>query len=156
LFYVAITRAEKKLMISYAESRYQFGRLKSCEPSRFLDELDSTYLKMAKTSGKKEISSFRPVQKTGFVEKSTSPSAAQLIQKPQQNTNYQHVPSSDFKQTDALQLKEGQRVEHQKFGFGSIKKLEINGAERKAHILFEKGIGEKVLLLSFAKLMVIE
>jgi DNA helicase-2/ATP-dependent DNA helicase PcrA len=37
-----------------------------------------------------------------------------------------------------------------------IKKLEINGAERKAHILFEKGIGEKVLLLSFAKLMVIE
>jgi DNA helicase-2/ATP-dependent DNA helicase PcrA len=41
LFYVAITRAEKKLMISYAESRYQFGRLKSCEPSRFIDELDS-------------------------------------------------------------------------------------------------------------------
>lgn len=156
LFYVAITRAEKKLMISYAESRYQFGRLKSCEPSRFLDELDSTYLKMAKTPGKKEGSSFRPVQKTGFVEKSTSSSAAHLIQKPQQNTNYQHVPSSDFKQTDAVQLKEGQQVEHQKFGFGMIKKLEINGAERKAHILFEKGIGEKVLLLSFAKLMVIE
>ena len=156
LFYVAITRAEKKLMISYAESRYQFGRLKSCEPSRFLDELDSTYLKMAKTPGKKDTSSFRPVQKTGFVEKSTSPSAAQLIQKPQQNTNYQHVPSVDFKQTDAMQLMEGQRVEHQKFGFGNIKKLEINGAERKAHIIFEKGIGEKVLLLSFAKLMVIE
>ena len=53
LFYVAITRAEKKLMISYAESRYQFGRLKSCEPSRFIDELDSTYLKMAKTPGKR-------------------------------------------------------------------------------------------------------
>ena len=156
LFYVAITRAEKKLMISYAESRYQFGRLKSCEPSRFLDELDSTYLKMAKTLGKKDTSSFRPVQKTGFVEKSTSTSAAQLIQKPQQNTNYQHVSSADFKQTDAMQLLEGQRVEHQKFGFGLIKKLEINGAERKAHIVFEKGIGEKVLLLSFAKLMVIE
>lgn len=156
LFYVAITRAEKKLMISYAESRYQFGRLKTCEPSRFLDELDSTYLKMAKTPGKKEISSFRPVLKTGFVEKLLSPSVAQLIQKPQQNTNYQHVPSASFKQTDALQLNEGQRVEHQKFGFGNITKLEINGAERKAHILFEKGIGEKVLLLSFAKLMVIE
>ncbi len=157
LFYVAITRAEKKLMISYAESRYQFGRLKSCEPSRFLNELDSTYLKMAKVQGKKDTSAFRPVQKTGFVEKSIagSVSAAQLIQKPKQNTNYQHVPSADFKQTAAENLQEGQRVEHQKFGFGLIKKLEINGAERKAHIEFEKGVGEKVLLLSFAKLMVV-
>jgi DNA helicase-2/ATP-dependent DNA helicase PcrA len=155
LFYVAITRAEKKLMISYAESRYQFGRLKSCEPSRFIDELDSTYLKMAKTPGKKDVSNYRPVQKTGFVEKSTSVSAAQLIQKPKQNTNYQHVPSADFKQSDPLSLQEGQRVEHQKFGFGLISKLEINGAERKAHIAFEQGVGEKTLLLSFAKLMII-
>lgn len=155
LFYVAITRAEKKLMISYAESRYQFGRLKSCEPSRFIDELDSTYLKMAKTPGKKDVSNYRPVQKTGFVEKSTSVSAAQLIQKPKQNTNYQHVPSADFKQSDPMSLLEGQRVEHQKFGFGLISKLEINGAERKAHIAFEQGVGEKTLLLSFAKLMII-
>lgn len=155
LFYVAITRAEKKLMISYAESRYQFGRLKSCEPSRFLDELDSTYLKMAKTPGKKDVSNYRPVQKTGFVEKSTNVSAAQLIQKPKQNTNYQHVPSADFKQSDPMSLQEGQRVEHQKFGFGMITKLEVNGAERKAHINFEQGVGEKTLLLSFAKLMII-
>ncbi len=155
LFYVAITRAEKKLMISYAESRYQFGRLKSCEPSRFIDELDSTYLKMAKTPGKKDVSNYRPVQKTGFVEKSTNVSAAQLIQKPKQNTNYQHVPSAEFKQSDPLSLQEGQRVEHQKFGFGTINKLEINGAERKAHIAFENGVGEKTLLLSFAKLMII-
>ena len=155
LFYVAITRAEKKLMISYAESRYQFGRLKSCEPSRFIDELDSTYLKMAKTPGKKDTSNFRPVQKTGFVEKSTSASAAQLIQKPKQNTNYQHVPSANFVQSDPMSLTAGQRVEHQKFGFGTIQKLEVNGAERKAHILFEQGVGEKTLLLSFAKLMII-
>ena len=155
LFYVAITRAEKKLMISYAESRYQFGRLKSCEPSRFIDELDSTYLKMAKTPGKKDTSNFRPVQKTGFVEKSTSASAAQLIQKPKQNTNYQHVPSANFVQSDPMSLAAGQRVEHQKFGFGTIQKLEVNGAERKAQILFEQGVGEKTLLLSFAKLMII-
>jgi DNA helicase-2/ATP-dependent DNA helicase PcrA len=155
LFYVAITRAEKKLMISYAESRYQFGRLKSCEPSRFIDELDSTYLKMAKTPGKKDTSNFRPVQKTGFVEKSTSASAAQLIQKPKQNTNYQHAPSANFVQSDPMSLAAGQKIEHQKFGFGTIQKLEVNGAERKAHILFEKGVGEKTLLLSFAKLMII-
>ncbi|MCZ2474715.1 UvrD-helicase domain-containing protein [Aquirufa ecclesiirivi] len=154
LFYVAVTRAEKKLMISYAESRYQFGRLKSCEPSRFLDEIDSAYLKMAKTPGKKEVQAFRPVQKTGFVSSSTSPSAAQLIQKPKQNTNYQHVASSHFAPTDPLKLEAGQQVEHQKFGFGLIKKIEVNGAERKAVIDFEKGVGEKTLLLSFAKLMV--
>ncbi|MDF5690089.1 ATP-dependent helicase [Aquirufa aurantiipilula] len=154
LFYVAVTRAEKKLMISYAESRYQFGRLKSCEPSRFLDEIDSAYLKMAKTPGKKEVQAFRPVQKTGFVSSSTSPSAAQLIQKPKQNTNYQHVASSNFVPTDPLKLEAGQQVEHQKFGFGLIKKIEVNGAERKAVIDFEKGVGEKTLLLSFAKLMV--
>ena len=153
LFYVAITRAEKKLIISYAESRYQFGRLKSCEPSRFLDEIDSSYLKMAKLPGKKDTSNFRPVQKTGFVEKSTATSAKQFIQKP--NSNYQHVPSATFIATDSMLLAEGQQVEHQKFGFGLIKKLEINGAERKAHIEFEKGIGEKVLLLSFAKLMIV-
>jgi DNA helicase-2/ATP-dependent DNA helicase PcrA len=54
-----------------------------------------------------------------------------------------------------MSLKEGQRVEHQKFGFGMITKLEVNGAERKAHINFEQGVGEKTLLLSFAKLMII-
>jgi DNA helicase-2/ATP-dependent DNA helicase PcrA len=45
LFYVAITRAEKKLTLSYAETRYQYGRLKNCEPSRFLKEIDNDYLR---------------------------------------------------------------------------------------------------------------
>jgi DNA helicase-2/ATP-dependent DNA helicase PcrA len=155
LFYVAVTRAEKKLMISYAESRYQFGRQKSCEPSRFLNELDPNFVKMAKPAGaRKEVASFRPVQKTGFTAK-PAPSAAQLIQKPTTNTNYQHVVSTNFQATDALALAAGQKVEHAKFGFGLIKRIDVNGAERKAVIDFEKGVGEKTLLLSFAKLMVV-
>jgi len=155
LFYVAVTRAEKKLMISYAESRYQFGRLKACEPSRFLNELDPNFVKMAKpANAPKEVSSFRPVQKTGFTSK-PAPSAAQLIQKPSTNTNYQHVVSANFQATDALALAAGQKVEHAKFGFGLIKRIEVNGAERKAVIDFEKGVGEKTLLLSFAKLMIV-
>jgi DNA helicase II / ATP-dependent DNA helicase PcrA len=155
LFYVAVTRAEKKLMISYAESRYQFGRLKACEPSRFLNELDPNFVKMAKPAGaRKEVASFRPVQKTGFTAK-PAPSAAQLIQKPTTNTNYQHVVSTNFQATDALALAAGQKVEHAKFGFGLIKRIDVNGAERKAVIDFEKGVGEKTLLLSFAKLMVV-
>jgi DNA helicase-2/ATP-dependent DNA helicase PcrA len=155
LFYVAVTRAEKKLMISYAESRYQFGRLKACEPSRFLNELDPNFVKMAKPAGaRNEVASFRPVQKTGFTAK-PAPSAAQLIQKPTTNTNYQHVVSTNFEATDALALAAGQKVEHAKFGFGLIKRIDVNGAERKAVIDFEKGVGEKTLLLSFAKLMVV-
>jgi DNA helicase-2/ATP-dependent DNA helicase PcrA len=155
LFYVAVTRAEKKLMISYAESRYQFGRLKACEPSRFLNELDPNFVKMAKPAGaRKEVASFRPVQKTGFTAK-PAPSAAQLIQKPTTNTNYQHVVSTNFQATDALALAAGQKVEHAKFGFGHIKRIDVNGAERKAVIDFEKGVGEKTLLLSFAKLMIV-
>jgi len=155
LFYVAVTRAEKKLMISYAESRYQFGRLKACEPSRFLNELDPNFVKMAKPAGaRKEVASFRPVQKTGFSAK-PAPSAAQLIQKPTTNTNYQHVVSTNFQATDALALAAGQKVEHAKFGFGLIKRIDVNGAERKAVIDFEKGVGEKTLLLSFAKLMIV-
>jgi DNA helicase-2/ATP-dependent DNA helicase PcrA len=120
-----------------------------------LNELDPNFVKMAKpANAPKEVSSFRPVQKTGFTSK-PAPSAAQLIQKPTTNTNYQHVVSANFQATDALALAAGQKVEHAKFGFGLIKRIEVNGAERKAVIDFEKGVGEKTLLLSFAKLMIV-
>jgi DNA helicase-2/ATP-dependent DNA helicase PcrA len=56
--------------------------------------------------------------------------------------------------TSTAELKEGQRVEHAKFGFGMVKAVDVNGTERKATILFEKA-GERVLLLSFAKLRVV-
>ena len=156
LFYVAITRAEKRLFVSYAESRYQYGRIKTCEPSRFIDEIDSNFIRLSKIGGKKEVSGFKPMQKVGgFAQKPNPNPAQQLIQKPSANTNYQHVSSSNFTPSNPLDLHEGQKVEHQKFGFGTIKKLEINGAERKAIIQFEKGVGEKTLLLSFAKLMIV-
>jgi len=155
LFYVAITRAEKRLYISYAESRYQFGRLKTCEPSRFIDELDAQYLRISKLGGKKEIQGFKPVQKVGgFAQKTPVNQGQQLVQKAAPS-NYQHISSSNFTPSNPLELQVEQRVEHQKFGFGKILRIEINGAERKAVIAFEKGVGEKTLLLSFAKLMVI-
>ncbi|MBP6385006.1 MAG: UvrD-helicase domain-containing protein [Pseudarcicella sp.] len=170
LFYVAITRAEKKLMISYAETRYQFGRLKSCEPSRFLDELDPQYLEMSKTvrrslensvASPQQRPSSLPFMKT-VAERATNTntsntvtSAVNLIQKPKaQIVVAQHVPSADFVPSDLTELKENNKVEHLKFGIGVVKKLEINGLDRKATILFEGGVGEKVLLLSFAKLMI--
>lgn len=166
LFYVAITRAEKKLMMSYAESRYQYGRLKPCEPSRFLDEIDPQYLQFAKNIRRLEE---RPAPQ-GFVRMtnreqkapdfgtSNKPtSTANLIAKPAARpvVGNTYIPSQDFVPSDTKNLVEGDRVEHLKFGFGKVKKIDVNGTDRKAVIQFEGTIGEKTLLLSFAKLRIL-
>jgi DNA helicase-2/ATP-dependent DNA helicase PcrA len=160
LFYVAITRAEKRLTMSYAESRYHFGRLKMCEPSRFLMEIDQQYLKIAKTrSAPSRLDFDRPERDRSESTSSGSMSFVRsLAQKTARSQAPQplasHTPSPDFAPTSTTELAAGQRVEHAKFGFGLVKKIDINGAERKATILFDKA-GEKVLLLSFAKLRVV-
>lgn len=148
LFYVAITRAEQKLTFSYAESRYQWGRLKMCEPSRFLLEVDQRYLNTSKAT--RHIAE-REVQPSpmGFLKNITKKAA------PVQAATASHTPSSDFKPSDTSGLVEGQRVEHPKFGFGVVSKLDINGTDRKATVKFD-GVGEKTLLLSFAKLRILE
>ncbi len=148
LFYVAITRAEQKLTFSYAESRYQWGRLKMCEPSRFLLEVDQRYLHFSKAT--RHIAE-REVQPSpmGFLKNITKKTA------PVQAATTSHTPSSDFKPSDTSGLVEGQRVEHPKFGFGVVTKLDINGTDRKATVKFD-GVGEKTLLLSFAKLRILE
>jgi DNA helicase II / ATP-dependent DNA helicase PcrA len=170
LFYVAVTRAEKKLVMSYAETRYQWGRLKPCEPSRFLDEIDSKYLQFAKNIRRAVEETHRLPQ--GFVRMSakeqkmpdfgTSDKATpaniliqrQNIPRPQVVGNV-YKPSDDFFPSDTKKLAEGDRVEHLKFGFGKVKKIDVNGTDRKATIQFEGSIGEKTLLLSFAKLRIL-
>ncbi|WP_291201603.1 ATP-dependent helicase [Dyadobacter sp.] len=151
LFYVAITRAEKKLSFSYAESRYQWGRLKMCEPSRFLLEVDQKYLNVN-----------RMVQSA--LERDTTPPvttfARNLVQRktearPVATAATSHVPSADFVPTDTFDLAEGDKVEHLKFGFGVVTKMDINGTDRKATVKFDL-VGEKTLLLSFAKLRVLK
>ena len=170
LFYVAVTRAEKKLVMSYAETRYQWGRLKPCEPSRFLDEIDVKYLQFAKNIRRAVEETHRLPQ--GFVRMSakeqkmpdfgTSDKATpaniliqrQNIPRPQVVGNT-YKPSDDFFPSDTKKLAEGDRVEHLKFGFGKVKKIDVNGTDRKATIQFEGSIGEKTLLLSFAKLRIL-
>ncbi len=151
LFYVAITRAEKKLSFSYAESRYQWGRLKMCEPSRFLLEVDQRYLNVN-----------RMVQSA--LERDTTPPvttfARNLVQRktearPVATAATSHVPSADFVPTDTFDLAEGDKVEHLKFGFGVVTKMDVNGTDRKATVKFDL-VGEKTLLLSFAKLRVLK
>ncbi|GAB3824765.1 3'-5' exonuclease [Hymenobacter jeollabukensis] len=146
LFYVAITRAEKKLTLSYATSRYQWGNLRSCEKSRFIDEIDPTFVEFK--YGQEE-SPFAPV-----LERRSNLVGAQKI-KPAAAPVKPYVPSPDFKPSDTTNLAVGNKVEHPKFGFGTVVKLEKQDGSVKATIQFEGGVGEKTLLLSFAKLRIV-
>ncbi|WP_128547393.1 ATP-dependent helicase [Larkinella soli] len=150
LFYVAITRSEKRLTLSYAESRYHYGRLKVCEPSRFLMEIDQAYLKMARLRPS-EVERDTPSGGSMSFVRSLAQKTART-QAPQPTVA--HVPSADFAPSDTSTLTEGMRVEHMKFGFGTVKKVDQNGNDRKAVIQFESA-GEKTLLLSFAKLKIV-
>ncbi len=170
LFYVAITRAEKKLVLSYALQRYRFGNLRPCEPSRFLDELDQRYVQISHvrrdgfvdSSGKVrgEADAPRAIRRgesplrEKMQQKSAMPASRELIPPPPAN-NYLHKPSPNFTASNPALLREGMRIEHAKFGFGKITKLDLQGADKRAIIQFDK-VGEKTLLLNFAKLMIVE
>lgn len=151
LFYVAITRAEKRLFLSYALTRYRFGRLKNCEPSRFLDDIDQSFIKVStKFQGLESTpppTDYAKKLVTGIKKTITS---APTAQKP---TAYK--APADFVPSDTSGLKEGMKVEHPKFGFGTVLQMDMSGADRKAKINFTE-IGEKTLLLSFAKLRIVE
>ena len=162
LFYVAITRAKQKIALSYATTRYRFGRLKSCEPSRFLEEIDPSYVMI-----NKKLGSFEPTIGAGVSSWSNTRRGNSEthfnglgLNKPNNNVvkntaQAAYKPSADFAPSDTTNLEVGMKVEHPKFGFGLVKALDIQGANRKATVDF-KNFGEKTLLLSFAKLKVHE
>ena len=179
LFYVAMTRAKKVLMLSFAQTRMRNGKHESNSPSRFVREVDAKFImnplsaddndddapRQSFGSGWGSKQSFRP--KTG---NTYGQSSRPIVQKrepirpaepkpvvrpvrPQQQAPT-HIPSSDFVPTPILQLKAGHRVEHNRFGYGEI--LEISGpvTDLKAKILFDNH-GEKILLLKYAKIRVV-
>lgn len=150
LFYVAITRAKAKLFFSYSVTRYRFGRLKSCEPSRFLDEVDPKYIR--------ENKKFNTIQNS--TRTSSTNYARNFVSNIRRTSSPKKVSSGyqapiDFEASDTSKLKEGMRVEHPKFGFGKVIAMEENGINRKARVEFE-AVGQKTLLLSFAKLRIHE
>jgi DNA helicase II / ATP-dependent DNA helicase PcrA len=148
LFYVATTRAMERLYLTYATSRYRFGRLLDCEASRFLTEISPDCIKVAKRTLPSSQNSEKNEGKSGFIGLKKPPlrtgSTAKL-----------HVPSPDFKPSNTNNLTAETLIEHPKFGFGKVLKIEIEGLNKKATIQFEN-FGEKTLLLSFAKLRIID
>ena len=148
LFYVAITRTQKKLYLSYAVTRYRFGRLKNCEKSRFLDDIDPTFIKVSS-----KFSGFESSPSSGNYAKSLVSGIKKTIASSPSAKTSTYKPSLDFAPSDTSTLQEGMKVEHPKFGFGEVVKMDFSGADRKAKILFDD-FGEKTLLLSFAKLKI--
>ncbi|MBA4058514.1 MAG: ATP-dependent DNA helicase, partial [Marivirga sp.] len=148
LFYVAITRAQKNLFLSYALTRYRFGRLKNCEPSRFLDDVDQSFIKVSsKFAG---LESAPPT--TQYAKKLVDGIKKTLSSAPPTRPTTYKVPT-DFAPSDTSSLKEGMKVEHPKFGFGLVTQMDSSGPDRKAKITFDD-FGEKTLLLNFAKLKI--
>jgi len=164
LFYVGLTRAEKRVTLSYAESRYKYGSLTLCEPSRFIEEIDPKYLEMSvKTHVKsgffteKNADDFRTPPNPTLVPRNlkkinTSKTDIQVKQPVnQQQPAYQ---SNNFQPDAVDSIQVGMEVEHQRFGQGKVISMEGSGPNKKATVFFQ-GIGQKQLLLQFAKLRIV-
>ena len=136
LFYVGITRAKENLYLSYANSRYRWGKLIYCEESRFLNEIDKEYLKFIESTPSKLTLKDSSINKIIYNSKS----------------NLKRLPkSSQSLSSIKINVSEGDSVSHEKFGIGEVIKIEGAGNDSKATVNFKK-FGLKNLLLRFAKL----
>ncbi|MEO7394889.1 MAG: UvrD-helicase domain-containing protein [Chitinophagaceae bacterium] len=183
LFYVVITRAKQRLWITYANTRYRFGQLVQNEPSRFIEEIPEQYMDRSFAGGGSKNqtggsnwskgSAFDRM-KGKYVDDGESGKVSQ-----QSGTYYnsgpavqkttpsylppkgvpakvkEHVPSADFTSSDTSNLQAGQKVEHQKFGFGEVLRMEGAAHNPIATVKFEHN-GEKKIMLNYAKLKIIE
>ena len=182
LFYVAMTRAKKAVMFSFASTRMRNGKHESNSPSRFIREVDPKYIaNPLRTDGADDDTPAKPAfpgwdkpsgARTRFgggaysygssgpvkTERRPAPDPARKSS-PTPVHRSQVVPKrvadAEFEPTPILQLKAGQRIEHNRFGYGRI--LEMTGAvtDLKAKIVFDDH-GEKILLLKYAKIRVVD
>ena len=149
LFYVAITRAEEDLVLSFATSRFKFGTLLPCEPSRFIDEIDSSYLEL----DRKQLTTKKQTLGSESTTDNNLPvsSLRRTIAKQNQPIINRPPAITDFVPEDIHDISIGMDVEHQRFGRGTVTALEGNVGSEKATINFAE-FGEKTLVLKFAKL----
>ncbi len=170
LFYVAITRAKKFLWLTYANTRYRFGQLVQNDPSRFLNELPQDFIDKSFAGGGARNSSLsgagtayarmhRGLSASAESRYGAAPTAKQAerpsyLNIPAKKT-VDHRPSTNFVASELNLLQPGKRVEHQKFGFGKIEKIEGSSHNPVATIQFDTN-GEKKIMLQYARLMVVE
>ncbi len=150
LFYVAVTRAEKQVTLSYALNRYKWGNLERCNPSRFLNEIDQKFLHYPQTGGKPFNKSKLPSDRTSPVREGTPVYIKNDRLIPVQKT-VRAVNETAFIATDASAFSLGDMVQHERFGSGLIISIEGKAPNTTATVEFDKE-GTKKLLLRFAKL----
>jgi len=153
LFYVAITRAGKMLTLSYAQTRYRFGSLQFCEPSRFLEEIPREYLNIAE-----RVASSKPTFRNSTYERDDLTNFT--IKKPLEKPHFTKTITSKEVNLNAIgtpatpdEIVTNLRVFHASFGFGMVTGTEGSGLDKKAFIRFDT-VGNKTLLLKFAKLII--
>ena len=176
LFYVAITRAEEHCFLSYAKTRFRYGKMEFGSPSRFLKDIDVRFLRLPQDAGmfrrvEEEAAVFRRENARGFApDKEDAPYGGkervsvrpkQQIIAPTVPRNLKRVaPSANTASTSpsaggsANCVQQGQLIEHERFGLGEVLKVEGEGDNAKATIRF-KNAGDKQLLLRFARFKVL-
>lgn len=158
LFYVAITRAEKRVTLTYSTSRYRWGNLIYSEPSRFIEELDSKYveLPLENTSSMFNEQTYTPKTKlnTGTTKPKETFVQRPVIGKKLVKVNTASKTTSDFDTESLRDLQVGMDVEHERFGNGKVVAMEGVFPNNKATVSFD-GVGPKQLLIKFAKLRII-
>ena len=176
LFYVAITRAEEHCFLSYAKTRFRYGKMEFGSPSRFLKDIDIRFLRLPQDAGmfrrvEEEAVAFRRENARGFApdredapyggKERVSVRPKQQIIAPTVPRNLKRVaPSANTASTSpsagasANRVQQGQLIEHERFGLGEVLKVEGEGDNAKATIRF-KNAGDKQLLLRFARFKVI-
>ncbi|HET6990183.1 MAG TPA: 3'-5' exonuclease, partial [Bacteroidia bacterium] len=159
LFYVAITRAEKRATVTYSSSRYRWGNLTSCEASRFIEEIDPKFIEYANSAARGDVEEFNEPTfgiKKSFAQKKDQPQQKTATIPPRKNlVKASNATSAPIDNSHLKDLQIGMIVKHERFGTGKVAQLEGQFPNTKATVVFEQA-GQKQLLLKFAKLDIVE
>ena len=169
LLYVAITRAEKHCILTCAQNRFRYGRMEYDTPSRFIRDIDPELLEVHGEAGSAEsrkpynnwMQNPRPVATQFKADPKPRAVAPRQQEKPVDpfGPNFKRVynavaPRPMASAPSASDLHEGARIEHQRFGVGTVVRIEGTGENTKATVEF-RNAGTKQLLLKFAKFKII-
>ena len=166
LFYVAVTRAERQLTLSYAMTRYQYGSSSCQEMSRFVEEIDRKYIEMPQRKSSfpkpgelpKAFEGVKGVKWSSEVEQGFQRKPAAEPPKPRRlkpQSALPKGPTAPNSEAEINAIQVGMQVEHAKFGKGKVLSVEGSGSNRKATIFFESA-GQKTMMLVYARLKIIE
>jgi len=168
LFYVALTRAEKKVTLTYAMSRYRYGSLNYCEPSRFIEEIDTQFVDLPEVEERTHRDTFDETPWGGLGSGGGGFSSRPKFKKKEKrsgDTKPQGIPRNLKKVSQVSgsagsvlppgSVVVGTKVNHAKFGKGKVVNIEGDTPNEKATVFFPS-VGQKQLLLKFAKLEIVE